>query len=456
MEPGYRKIRTALLWPTLGSEDGLHHKKRNRDRSGLDLIEEAIQALRWAPLSILLTYFIGTVPFILGFLFFWADMSRGRGADERCAKGALLLVLLFIWMKTWHSVFMVRLRSHIEHRVDPPWTLRRFLQCAYVQIIVQPWGLLLIPIGFALTVPFVWIYAFYQSATLQAGAPDLSIAERIAKARAQAHYDAVQDVGFLFILSFFILFIFINVYSALALFPGLLKILFGIQTVFSISSATMANTTFLSVAAATAFLCSDPITKAVYVFRNFYGESLKSGEDLRVELKQVQSLPGGMRVALLLAAGLLVLAPPAFAEVETGAAVDSAQLEEAINEVMESPIYQWRLPRDLNLDETDEDGFLAKILDGMKDILADFLNWAIDRIVEIMTWMDDLFGSSTPQVTPPGVMATKGLLIIAFVIVIALLLFVLIRMCRNAGPAAEPVMAEAVVSVPDITDESVG
>src|SRR5439155_25546756 len=77
----------------------------------LELIEEAVHLLRLAPLSVLGGYYLGSLPFGLGFLFFWADMSRGSTAYEHCASTAFGISLLFLLMKTWQAVFAWRLKA---------------------------------------------------------------------------------------------------------------------------------------------------------------------------------------------------------------------------------------------------------------------------------------------------------------------------------------------------------
>ncbi len=47
----------------------------------------------------------GQHPFVLGLMYFWADMSRGANAGEHCTLAALSLASLYIWMKFWHAVF---------------------------------------------------------------------------------------------------------------------------------------------------------------------------------------------------------------------------------------------------------------------------------------------------------------------------------------------------------------
>jgi len=101
----------------------------------------------------------------------------------------------------------------------------------------------------------------------------------------------------------------LNVGIALVLLPWLLKILFDVETLFSISKTHLMNNTFFAVVCSLTYLCLDPLMKASYCLRCFYGESLQTGEDLKVELRSC-ARPGSI-VTLLLAA-FLALGPSAY------------------------------------------------------------------------------------------------------------------------------------------------
>ena len=80
--------------------DGFMNKSHKKhQKSAIRMIEEAVHILRCAPVALLSVYYIGSVPFVLGLLYFWADMSRGTFAGERCLGESLFLALLFPWMK---------------------------------------------------------------------------------------------------------------------------------------------------------------------------------------------------------------------------------------------------------------------------------------------------------------------------------------------------------------------
>ena len=69
------------------------------DRTGLVLIEEAVQLLRTAPVTVFALYCGGTVPFLLALFSFCAEMSYSRDAGAKCTASAVIVALAYCWMK---------------------------------------------------------------------------------------------------------------------------------------------------------------------------------------------------------------------------------------------------------------------------------------------------------------------------------------------------------------------
>ena len=97
--------------------------------TGFDLLETVFHLLRGAPLRVLACYYIGALPFWLALIYFWADMSRSAVAHAQLARGALLLALLFIWMKAWQVGYARLLWSEVSGAPPPRWTPARSGPC---------------------------------------------------------------------------------------------------------------------------------------------------------------------------------------------------------------------------------------------------------------------------------------------------------------------------------------
>src|SRR5258706_15464482 len=98
---------------------------RESGRAGLDLIEEATHQLRAASAATLLMYYLGAIPFVLGFLYFWADMSPSPFANRHLAQAALAMAALFIWMKFCQAWFARRIRAQVAGEPIPRWSFHQ-------------------------------------------------------------------------------------------------------------------------------------------------------------------------------------------------------------------------------------------------------------------------------------------------------------------------------------------
>src|SRR5271170_1254878 len=101
--------------------------RRTEGPSGLQLVEEAVHLLRMSGGAALSAYYIGSLPFILGLLYFWADMSRSPYASQHLTGASFGMALLFLWMKFWQAIFVDDLRSRISTSPPTRWNLRRAL-----------------------------------------------------------------------------------------------------------------------------------------------------------------------------------------------------------------------------------------------------------------------------------------------------------------------------------------
>ncbi len=262
-------------------------KNASQIRGSLDLLEEAVHILRQAPFSVLIRYFLGTFPFLLGFLYFWADMSRGAFAHRYVAEAAFGISLLYIWMKCWQSAFCNSIHSHLMGRPPEKYSGGRILRLVATQMILQPYSLFVEPVALLLLLPFGWTFAFFKNLLVVGDGRDLDLRKVMRTSWRLASLWPAQNHRLLLISILFNVIVFLNIGVALLLIPQLLNMLFGIETVFTLSGMQMLNTTFLTVVAAFTYLCIDPLIAVVYTLRCFYGESVESGADLLAELKSL-------------------------------------------------------------------------------------------------------------------------------------------------------------------------
>ena len=266
-------------------------RRRQQGRPALDLIEESVHLLRTAPAAALTAYYLGSLPFVLGVLYFWADMSRSPFARQHVVEAALGVGVLFIWMKFWQALFARRMRAHITGESPARLGLKQCGHILFTQATLQPTGLFVLPLAALPILPLPWVYAFYQNLTALADADLPGTRALLGKAARHATVWPGQNNLALFYLGAFGFFVLLNCVVASAALPMLLKSMFGMETVFSRSGMALLNTTFFATMFGVTYLCVDPILKTVYVLRCFYGESIQSGADLRAELQRHATPP---------------------------------------------------------------------------------------------------------------------------------------------------------------------
>ncbi len=270
----------------------------------IELLEEAIVLLRLAPASAAAAYLAGAVPFLLGVLFFWADMSRGTMAWQRCSVAALGVTLLYLWKRTCHSRFGAILRATAAGVAPVRWTFRDWLAAAGLHARLSTWSLLLLLPAFFVLVPFAWVYAYHQSLTAVSETPSRDAADAGARAAGMARLWPYSNHYALLILTLLSLFVLVNLVLAVAMLPSLLKSFLGVESWFTRTTDWIFDTTFLAAVFALAHLCTDPLVKAFYALRCHRGDARRTGLDLLAELRRLAPGARAAAAAALLLAGL--------------------------------------------------------------------------------------------------------------------------------------------------------
>jgi hypothetical protein len=441
----------------------MKHTPRQQGRGTFDLIEEATQLLRTAPASVLAVYYLGAIPFTLGLLFFWADMSRSAFASQHLADASLAMTLLFLWMKFWQVIFARRLRAQVAGEPPPAVNFRRGTRIFLTQTILQPPGLFLIPLSLIPALPFAWVYAFYQNATALADGHNHT-RELFKKSCRQAVLWPKQNNLALAILFGFALYVFINWTTLCLVLPHLFKMLLGVESVFSKSPLSLLNTTFFAAMFGLTYLCVDPVLKSFYVLRCFYGESLQSGEDLKAELKPFAGNTLKAAATVLLS-GMIFLGTPARAadapvpaRPQSAPQISPPDLNRAINETIHENKYAWRMPREKVEVADGGDGPVARFLDKVGAMLR---KWARAVLDWVNDWLRKLFRNWHPASKSTGssgygwIMSVQLLLWGLIAVVLAALAIFLYQAWRGRRKSRPAVASEAFFPVPDVTDENV-
>lgn len=498
----------------------------------LQLVDEALWLLRQAPARAWAAYLLGAVPLLWGLLYFWSDMSRSAFAERRLAWWALLLSALFVWLKLWQTVYTQHLLAVLDGRPPPAWSLARLARVAVTQAILQPLSLLLLPLALLPVLTFGWVYAFYQHLTVLADG-ERSQRQSVHDAWSLARLWPRQNLLLIWLFSPWVLgvglglvllaeplvdhdmssptsfaalvllrvfevllvvasplgaILFFNYALVLVFLPQLLKLFLGVDTAFTLSTAATTNTTFLATVAALTWLTFDPLLKALYVLRTYYGLARHTGVDLLATLAQLRQAAARAAQALLLGslllAGLALAACPATVRAAdtapatapgpaeapsapTAAPTDAqARLNAAIERTLAQPEFSWRLPRDKTPEEEaaetpdTQQSWLARQLDALRDWLAarwdDTKEWR-QRLVD---WLDRLFKPKRAPTMPSWSFgglseSARVLAIVLLVLAVALLAVVLWRTWRQIKRVPQVAAVPAPVAPVSLEDPEV-
>ena len=426
-------------------------------KSALRIIEETFQLLRTSPGMLLSVYYLGSVPFILGLLYFWADMSRSAFANQYSAAAAAGLALLFVWMKVWQSVFALRVQARISGDPAAKLSPTQIISVITTQTLIQATRPIVIPIAALLAIPFAYCYAFYHNAAVFLSEDGQEVKPTCRWAWRQAKLWPNQNHLLIGIFWIFGLVIFLNVAMAAVIVPNLAKSLLGIESIFSMGGWRMIfNSTFLIATMGITYLLVDPIIRTAYVLRCFYGSALLSGNDLKSELKQFIK-PGMKIVAALLV--VILCATPITSLSMTQASVSPDELDRSIEEILNQPEFSWRMPRD----ETSQDGLKTKgpleaAVEAILDFIVNIFRTLGDWIRQFVEWLEDLLPVREKKPTSEKsdwVTPVRMVLIVLLVLLFAVMVFILIRIWKRRQ--TKPLVAADAIAapVPDLTDEEI-
>lgn len=429
-------------------------KAGRREAPGaVECLEEALALLRALPPRLAASYALGSIPFLLALVHFWADMSRSAAAPARLPGASLQLALLFVWMKVWHAVFATGLRARLAGGPAPAWTPRRIGRLVALQATAQATGLVLLPLASLFALPFGWVFAFYQNLSAVGDGRE-GWRSTVDKAWRLALLWPAQNHRLLGIVSIFWSFVALNIAVALASAPGLVQTLTGTQVVAG-GPGLLLNTTFLVVVLALSWLCVDPLVKTAYVLRCFSGAALQTGEDLRAEIRAFSRVGGALAAALV--ASLLLFSAPAGAGVR--APIAPEVIDRAVAETAAREEFAWRMPRE-RAEPREEQGVVAEFIRGALAYVVEGLQAAGRWLGKIRDWFAKLFPKREAKETPErqwivDIMAWRqGLLLLACAAVASVAgVWAWRRHQRRRG--APTATAPVVAGAPDLTQADV-
>ncbi len=442
-------------------------KSRAGEPRAVELIEEAVQLLRRAPASALAIYFSGAVPFVLGLLFFWAHTTWFHPPSEIVAWGALGLAALYLVMQASQAEFCARLMALRLGDQPPSWSWRKFGQLVLLQLRLQPWiALAGIPVTI-ISVPLGWWYAYAQNVTV------LGNEERLHdEALTQAKLWPKQNHTALLLLAVLAGCTWLNFAGAFFLIPWMANRFLGIENMFGFSGWRFLNSTFLASVTVLTWLAVDPLVKAFYTLRIFHGRARATGEDVRVELRLAQQQRSGrMRAAAVILLATVLFVPDRSARaaepapVSAPQAVAPGQLDRALDDVLSTGDFRWRLPPPAKA-ETAQRGVVGRFIqqgyETVREMFRSVGRW-LDRVRD---WIDRHFKKSDDkEVKEPtrssgsgaGLEVVRFLLYVFIGVAVLLILWVVWLIIARARRSVTPLLTARAVAAasPDLRDDNV-
>ena len=354
--------------------------------AAVEILDDAVRLLRAAPWSAHLCFQAGSLPFVLGLLLFVVDMRRSATAPRHAGGAALLMALLYLWMKGWHAVAADRLRVACSGAgTTPPAVL---LRRVVAQAAMQPWSLFFLPVAAVLTIPFAWVYAYYHAVTLSGDA---------AAARPQAAWRPMENHVLVLLLSLAAFVVWLNLLVVVLALPSMLSSLLGIETPFSRSPMLLFDSTLFLAVAGLAYLVTGPLAHAAFLVRAERLAALATGSDLLREIDALPPVARGRAVAgvfaLVAAAAALGAPSPVAAAVEgvssaAVAGIAPADLESAMRAVTARPEFLWRMPRPVPPPGGEEPGVLARFAGSVVETIKDWSSGCGRAIGRLYRWLE--------------------------------------------------------------------
>ncbi len=478
------------------------------NHSALLLAEEALQLVFRTGAVASALYLMGTLPFIVAAIFYWSAMTHSAQAYAFASTGALMLALLFIWMKTFQSRFGQHLRSTLMDSEIVPWTPGEFFRTLCRQAVIHATVIVVYPVGMVTLIPMAYSVAWYQNATLLDDGGTGSVWKLAREAFEQAILWPRQNHallwlcsplmiiggGIVYLVTFpvldglqqgldgFSLFMslgsFYGILFLLAMLPlspvatvlavgfggtvffgiEFFHILTGADTLYARNPSALAdNSMFTALICGLTYLALDPVVKAAYALRCHEGLSQKTGADLQVSLQRIRKRGRqGTAVGLMLLVFSFAL-PLSHVEAQPQSTAPAASLDSALQEELEASRYTWRMPR-----ETPPDTELPWLLQAIEDFAGDVR----DRAKAIKNWLEDKWGDfkdwldgEDPQAPEKGLFSgfNPSLRILTVVIGIVLVLitaYLVWVSYRQRQPAVLVAIAPLEARKPDLEDEA--
>ncbi len=383
---------------------------RKQREDAFRLVEDSAHLLRSLPADAWALYLVGAVPYGVGLMWFWLEMSRSFYALQNLAWSSALIAGLFLWKQVTEAWFMRRLRtalSGVAEDAPRPGAFRVLLS----QAGVQPLSLVVLPLSLIATVPFAQaVFAFRQ----------YSFDPSVSKAATTAGYDKQSSWTLLGVLTVAALILYLNLLATVLTVSQLASSFFGVSSLNTGLHALATSYAVHFAIAVTTYLCVDIVLDAAAALQSFHASSAKTGSDILAGLRRI-------------AAAVVVLASSASAQ----------DLDKAIDQTLQSREFAWR--------EAAKGGEVNSFAKAVLDALSAVADKAGELFKALIDWLYPSGSGSPSTGAAASGMGLQTWLIILGVIALGAIAALLLHQRNKKAPAKK--IAQAPVPV-DLNDEA--
>ncbi|MCJ8330471.1 MAG: hypothetical protein HRT89_14675 [Lentisphaeria bacterium] len=435
-------------------------KRKIKTFGPVQLMDEAVLLLKQIPIGHFIIYYLGTLPFIIVFLYFWIDQSIGNFADEHALLGAVVLAVLYLFMKVLQANFCALMYNKICGMNEKiPWSKQS--EIVVTQCICQPICLVLTVLTF-FTFFLTPVFMAFSNSLLVFSATGLSHREATKKARSHSVLRYDQNVCSYLFICLIILLIVVNCLLLLFFLPMLIKAVLDSQHILVQNPQMIWNIGFLNMTVLIStllYIVFDPYIKALYVIRIFYIESKNNAGDLLEELRAIRAVrpqaKPGKALMLLLFCFFMINSDLQASQAEN-------RFDDAIDKTMSETEFSWRMPKELTIPDENLKP-LERFVETINKAVKGFVSSIGDLLESIVNWISSLFPKTAPTTTGSWFknINFQAILMIVFYIVLFLLLgflvFVLLKIINKYKKSPKETKAHDFVHTerPDLMDEAV-
>lgn len=482
-------------------------QERGSYASAIHIAEEGLQLVFRAGWNAWFTYIIGSLPFCLGLTWYCAAMMQSSLAHRYTAGGALLVALLFVWMKTFQSRYAQHLRAALLDDAPPPWGLAAMLRTLCRQAALQTTAVLVLPVGFVTLIPMAYSLAWYQNLLILDRGDATPLRTLARDAARLAILWPKQNHALLWVCSPLLVVLAIGMmltlqpviasvqtgYEDILVLVSLASLLGGIfsivtlplaptavvlaigygasifmvfelghiftgaDTLFNRSpGALMQNEVFLALVATLTYLSLDPVIKGAYAIRCHRGESLQTGADIHVALARLRKLGGA--AALVVLASTILFAGRVGAQETATPTPRAEQLERAIQEELAESRYTWRAPR--TVQPSTEQSWLAESVENIaiqiRDAVKRTWDWITETYDRIRRWVsgEPRSGAGGAGFLGGQTQSLRMVVIIIAIVLVVVTAYVVWAAMRNRRVAPLEGLSAVEMQAPDLADEA--